>query len=187
LKPVHLCALSLATFTAVLCTPAVPQAQGAPRPALQRSSQETSFESPDASGHLEYTKEYSAGSARNVWIVIQLKKEAPLYCLEYRDFVFGLFDVAGSRVAATDLSARPVSAELGFHPPVPPKGGYPPSGCIVPPGLQKTTHDKLILSLDALYPDLKPGPYTLMIKLSPRDNAVPTVTFPKLTFTIDQR
>jgi hypothetical protein len=140
------------------------------------SAARQTFAARGVSGWVKYRSSYSGYSIHPLFVYITLSSTARLLCMNYADFDFDLRPVGSSqrianRAQVFDFGGQPL-----------PNGGVVivRSPCSYPPG-----HDAIFpFKLDELYPDLKPGTYTLKLTFSPRDKTFPPTPLTTVTFQI---
>jgi len=140
------------------------------------------FRNDEASGWLKFLPSYSPDYLRIVYVWMSTKDKVRFYCLTYADFQFDLEDAS-----AMQSGHKIANAKLGLPVSTPAFGGAVPSAtsgkaapCLYPASNQAL----LVFSRDDLYPRLRPGSYTLEIKVAPRDHSLEPFALPKVPLRI---
>jgi|GEM_PF-7134231 len=146
-----------------------------------KSAPRESFSLPTMTGFIKYKQSYVYSGAQPLFVSAWLRVPARTECMTYLDFQLDLRDKQGKPIGLSPhipwYEGRPIppssmqpkrhpSGPYGYCPyPARPDGVFP-------------------FQLNELYPDLRPGTYTLRITFRPRDGSVPTTELPAISFQI---
>lgn len=165
----------VATILNVL--PAAAQDDGITELRRDRSTPQQVFSSGEVSGWVRYRRLYRAREAQPLTVYIRLQASAPLYCMEGIDFSYDLQSADGEHITA---QVRP-----GFGQAIVPQPRiwrYRNGHWVCPylPRFDAT----FPLAINQIFPNLRPGGYTLQITFRPLDGSVPNTTLPSVTFRV---
>lgn len=129
-----------------------------------------------ASGWVEYREAYARASLQPLFVYLDLTAKTRLICMNSLDFEFDLRRYGEQQ----PIPNHPQQWHFGGQP-------LPPGGVVIVrlPCPYGPRHNAMFpFKLDELYPDLKPGKYTLALTFAPRDKSSLVIHLTEVTFRV---